>query len=372
MFPRLKQTIQLAVFSLTVSTASVAIAAERPGPYYPQAAPVIYPEPENIKPNPIAKTLERTLPEKLKPEDDTYFTFTLENDVFANTDQGYTNGGRFAILFAENDLPPLARLTLDKFPLLSARGTKRFGAAIGQSMFTPNDITVRELLENDRPYAGWLYTEFGINSDQGDRLDQLILTLGVVGPASLAEQTQEIVHGVLNADDPNGWDNQLENEPGIMLTYNRAWKAGLIFDDFLGFGMDFSPKAGFALGNVFTHASLGGTFRIGFDLPQDYGPPLISPAQAGSDFFVPRNTFGWYLFAALEGRAVVQNIFLDGNTFTGSHSVDKRPFVGDAQVGIAGAYRALRIAYTQVYRSEEFYDQSYDTVYGALTATYRF
>lgn len=64
--------------------------------------------------------------------------------------------------------------------------------------------------------------------------------------------------------------------------------------------------------------------RLGQRLPLDYGPPRIQPSLPGSGFFVPpQDRFGWYLFAGVEGRAVARNIFLDGNTFRDSRSVDK-------------------------------------------------
>jgi hypothetical protein len=41
------------------------------------------------------------------------------------------------------------------------------------------------------------------------------LTVGVVGPASFAEQTQKRIHEIVNADEPRGWNTQLKNEPGV-------------------------------------------------------------------------------------------------------------------------------------------------------------
>ena len=40
-----------------------------------------------------------------------------------------------------------------------------------------------------------------------------------------------------------------------------------------------------------------------------------------------------YLSAVLRGNVVGGNLFLDGNTFTDSHRVDKEPFVGQFIVG---------------------------------------
>src|SRR3546814_3846176 len=43
----------------------------------------------------------------------------------------------------------------------------------------------------------------------------------------------------------------------------------------------------------------------------------------------PSDWFGLYHFVSAEGRLMVRNIFLDGNTFEDSHSVDKYPRVFD-------------------------------------------
>jgi len=47
------------------------------------------------------------------------------------------------------------------------------------------------------------------------------IQLGIVGPASFAEETQSLVHELLASQRPNGWDNQLKNEPGLAIIYER-------------------------------------------------------------------------------------------------------------------------------------------------------
>ncbi len=299
------------------------------------------------------------------------FAASLENDYFTNEDDNYTNGVRFAFLSAENYLPGWVERGANALPFFSKEGRKRWHVALGQSMYTPSNIAIASLQPNDRPYAGWLYGSVGVISDTGYRLDNLQLTLGVVGPASGAGETQKIVHDFIDYTHPQGWHNQLENEPGIMLEYERKWRGLYEFSPF-GWGVDITPSVGASLGNIFTHASVGTVVRFGYDLPSDYGPPLIRPNLPGSDFFVPSGDFGWYFFAGVEGRAVARNIFLDGNTFEDSHSVDKLPFVGGVQGGIAFTYQNTRIAYTHIMRTREFHGQEEDDQFGAVTVSYRF
>jgi hypothetical protein len=112
--------------------------------------------------------------------------------------------------------------------------------------------------------------------------------------------------------------------------------------------------------------------RIGYDLPADYGPPRVRPSLPGSDFFIPQKKLGWYLFAGVEGRAVVRNIFLDGNTFVDSHSVDKKPFIGNLQTGLALIYGDVRLSYTHVFNTREFEGQQEAGEFGAVSLSYRF
>lgn len=89
--------------------------------------------------------------------------------------------------------------------------------SIGQKIFTPDDIQRRGLVENDRPYAGWLYFGSAFHNKNARLLDTFEIQLGVVGPAALAEKTQNFVHDLRGIDEARGWDNQLHNEPGVLL-----------------------------------------------------------------------------------------------------------------------------------------------------------
>jgi len=132
------------------------------------------------------------------------------------------------------------------------------------------------------------------------------------------------------------------------------------------------PHFGGALGNVFTYGAAGLTLRLGTDLEDDFGPPRIRPSLPGSAYFSPGKGFTWYVFAGLEGRAVLYNIFLDGNVFSDSHSVDKKPFVGDLQAGLVIQLDRFRITYTQIFRTKEFDDQADGDLFGSVSLSYHF
>ncbi|HEY1097144.1 MAG TPA: lipid A deacylase LpxR family protein [Alphaproteobacteria bacterium] len=308
-----------------------------------------------------------------RPKDpDAIFTIAYENDVFTGEDNNYSNGVRASYISPETDVPNWLEDTAHALPFFPEEGHSRWGFSIGQNMYTPDDITVSNPPTDDQPYAGWLYGTAALITDNDDRMDTFQVTVGMVGPASGAREVQGFIHDMIGSPEPEGWDYQLKNEPGLVLTYQRKWRNLYEITPF-GFGFDFSPSVGANVGNIYTDASAGGVFRFGYDLPSDYGPPLIKPSLSGSDFFINNGKkIGWYLFAGAEGRGVARNIFLDGNTFTDSRSVDKEPFVGSAQVGAALTYGSARIAYTQVFNTREFETQVEPNTYGAVTLSTRF
>ena len=308
----------------------------------------------------------------LLDDDDAVITFAYENDIFVGDDSNYTNGVRASYFSPEGSIPQFLQTSSRIVPFFPREGHSRWGFAVGQSMYTPDDISLENPPLDDQPYAGWLYGSAALITDSDDVMDTFQITLGMVGPASGAERTQKFIHeNVTNSPEPMGWDYQLDNEPGLILTYQRKWRNMYQMSPF-GLGFDVSPSAGVNLGNIYTDASIGVVARVGYDLPSDYGPPLIRPNLSGSDFFTPSGGFGWYLFVGLDGTAVGRNIFLDGNTFHDSRHVEKEPFIGGAQAGIAFTLPKARIAYTHVLRTDEFETQRKASQYGAVTVSVRF
>jgi hypothetical protein len=285
----------------------------------------------------------------------TVVSLVIENDHFNNTDRHYTNGINLGWAPPAGTAPEWILSIADRVPFFPEGGVIRHGYSFGQSTFTPSDLDLDDPPTDDRPYAGWLYGSISMESETNRQLDQLVLTLGMVGRAALAEFSQKALHKVRAVSKPRGWDSQLGNEPGIVITYQRSWRP-LAATTFAG-SFDLTPHAGAAIGNIFTYANSGLTLRFGRNLPPDYGPPRIQPALPASMTFTAADGFNWHLFAGVEGRAVARNIFLDGNTFRHSRSVDREFFVGDLQFGAVLNWRDLRLSYTQVLRSDEFKSQ---------------
>jgi lipid A 3-O-deacylase len=248
---------------------------------------------------------------------------------------------------------------------------------LGQNMYTPENPAPVNPDPRDRPYAGWLYGGVGMIQDtpgtadeKVDRFDSLQLTLGLVGPGSLAHAEQTHYHLLIDVAPFQGWHAQLHNEPTVDLYYERKWRHHAEAAN--GWGWDAIPQMSLRVGNVYDYLAAGGLLRAGRNLRVDYGPPHID-YNTGAEYLnlerLPAGDWGIYLFIGGEARAVGHNIFLDGNDFKSSAHVAKIPAVGDAEAGAAFFWWHLRLAYTLVYRSPEFVHQTGPDHYGSLNLT---
>ncbi|WP_419897033.1 lipid A deacylase LpxR family protein [Roseomonas sp. USHLN139] len=320
----------------------------------------------------VIAPLTSPVPGDQAPPADPYgtFTFSIENDMFGGSDRYYTNGFQFAWRSPSADLPgPLSWLN-DRLDWVMGPGTLRWGAALGQSMYTAEDTFTTNPRLNDRPYAAYLYGALSLSRTSEFTSTQFELQAGVVGPSALGEFIQNNYHELIGVDQVNGWKTQLKDEPALTAIIERKWRLPLAEIGAIGF--EAIPSATLSLGNVQTYAGIGGLLRFGQGLDADFGPPRIRPALAGSSWIQPRQDFGWYVFAGLDGRGVARDITLDGNTWRDSRSVDKRVLVGDLQAGVAVLWQGMRFAYTQIWRSEEFYGQRGVQSFGSLSVSFRF
>ena len=295
----------------------------------------------------------------------------LENDYFGDSDDNYTNGLKLSWVSGRRPADPFSRFVSRMMGAEDQTSVRR-GLAIGHSTFTPDDIGETEYLPDQHPYAAWLYGEFTTLIERENRVDQFTLQLGMVGPSAGGEYAQEEIHSLINDRAPQGWDNQIQDEFGVVLSYDKKLRA-LLRTGWRGVGLDATPNLGVTLGNINANARAGLTVRIGRDLNNDYGPPRVRPALAGAGYFTPRDGFSWYVFSGVEGRAVAHDIFLDGSLFKDDDPhVEKNNFVVDMQSGLVVQVGKTQIGLTYVERTKEYKTQDIPQRFGAVSLSRKF
>lgn len=304
--------------------------------------------------------------------------FWEENDSMSGTDDNYSQGGQIAYLAPEyraGELPAWMNWFGEGLPALGYNVERaRFTFAAGQLIFTPLNIHTPVLQVGDHPYSAWLYgapalQRRGLTAGGMDVLEEVRIGLGWVGPGALGGEAQNFIHRNFTIAPALGWEHQLRNEPTGDFTYARAWRKVLLGERDAG-AVEFIPHFALVGGTPRTQAAAGGTMRFGVNLPDDFGPPTIQstlPISGGAP-----QRFGAYLFAAIEGRALARDTFLDGDLWRSGDHVESLPLGLESRVGVAVTWHCLDLGFTYARQSPEFKGQGYGNHdYGAIWANWR-
>lgn len=307
--------------------------------------------------------------------------FTFENDAFGvrnTSDDGYTNGvgyawGQVPISdFSKIDMPNWIH-AISGWTYINQEGNGNYAISYGiaQGMFTPTDAEKEAPIDDDRPYAGTLIWQVKLRQYETDIATSIALNLGIVGPAALAEYTQELVHQAISASEYKGWDNQIGNEPIFRIEseyLNRF--AAYSFTEKIGIDANLYAQAG--LGNLKSNAGVGLTLRIGSELSETYAYINPTASHSANPYAVSNNNFNWQLFISGFGNYVFNDITLDGNTFKDSASIALIHGQGQISIGFALRWGSWGVLFSSLHGTKQFDGQVSDTNFGAASISYHY
>lgn len=289
--------------------------------------------------------------------------FEIDNDLIAvrgagtPPDYDYTHGTKVALAWA--GAPRSMRGLLGRASSCRRSEARRTGCvatavAVGQEIYTPRREAA-EPVPGERPYAGWLYASATARRIERGRVRSLGAELGVSGPPSLAEPVQNGVHRLIHNGTQSGWAHQLPGALGITLRYGEVrraeWTVGRSAPAAVAF------RWGAAAGTVVTALSAGAEARIGMlgGLPWSPGEPEIErPTRL-------------YAVAGYRQDAVLHDVFVEGNGRSGR--AERRPLVGQGEVGVGYRRRRLAFEYRHVVRGREYTAEPAAHAYGSITLT---
>ncbi|MES9969870.1 MAG: lipid A deacylase LpxR family protein [Candidatus Thiodiazotropha sp.] len=337
-------------------------------------------------------------------------SLTIENDTLAgqDDDRHYTNGVKLTWIHSpcrvQNEWTRGIAKKIFKFTSIFNDALYRstdsmesnsqsmfVGGVFGMNMYTPNDLSIRDRIIEDRPYAGWLYGGFSVQSisyptKSSDaiafNLKSLELQIGVVGPMAAQERFQTWIHDDVGSSTiPRGWDNQIDNRPGVSLLFEDKMVFPKPLSERLKNFIAHSPHWGFNVGNISNYINAGYTFSLSRDMfyfPSSTIAPsssILSQSSASfNDLFISNEAqnengeninpfynmsdgYAYSFFVGFDGRLYASNIFIEGEGDS-EHDIDLEPFVYDLYAGAAYSNTwfdtKFTISYKFIRRSEEF------------------
>ncbi|PKF62698.1 hypothetical protein CW745_04565 [Psychromonas sp. psych-6C06] len=304
-----------------------------------------------------------------------YIGLTLENDMYVHEDGGYSNGlfidwGYDNLTALDHKVLPdwLAYLAF-KTPINDLKERKyRINYSIGQAIQTAIDLETHKLVEEDAPYVGLLGWNVNVASYSDLNMDEFGLILGAVGPVAGGEFVQSFVHDLTGGKKPQGWDNQINNEFVFRVQLRRTWR---VYDMPISIG-EFDLLTGIdgGLGNLRSDIATGIGFRFGQQLTHNFSSSTVFPIQKFNRF--RPSPFGWYLFANASASYVANDIFIDGNTFQDSHSVDLIHPQFTFSAGLVANLYDISLLFTLVNSSDEYEGQTESSRFGSISLAYHF
>ncbi|WP_166739327.1 lipid A deacylase LpxR family protein [Psychromonas algicola] len=315
------------------------------------------------------------LPVFASEQDVDYLSLSFENDVFFREDDGYSNGftfnwGYYDVSHLNESSLPTWLSFLAKQSYINHFDDRQYQVnyTFGQFIQTATDIKISELTEKDAPYVGLIAWKANIMAYNDNISDELSLTLGAVGPATGGETIQKNLHDVIRANRPLGWDNQINNEVVFRIEGERLWRHSIA--SFKQTEMDLVTGINAGFGNLLSDVNVGIGLR--------WGKALSANFSSSSPFMIQKlnglkpNPNGWYVFANLSTSLVLNDIFIDGNTFEDSHSVDLIHWQAGLAAGIQLNLYDWNIIYTMIHSTDQYETQSDETRWGDITVTYHF
>lgn len=232
---------------------------------------------------------------------------------------------------------------------------------LSHDIYTPEDIQSEDLIIDDIPYAGWLYLTLGSLKQTENEISVTTVDIGIVGPSAQAELAQTEIHALVGSQNPNGWAHQLRDELGVRIEHEKYFRSPFAINSYIS--GELLKFYGGTIGNVHTGLKAGGAIRVGRNIPNDL---MIGVNRLQNKKI---SVFG---FLKVQGEYVLQNIFLDGNTFKDSHSVDKNSFIAEISAGITIMKGAFGVSLTQSIKTKEYATQEEENTNAEIRLVFDF
>lgn len=290
------------------------------------------------------------------------FGFRTDNDAYLakGQDRYYTNGLFITFRHAAN-----------QSRLKSSVNKKIWEIEAGQKMYNPISGQISDIRQVDRPFAGYLYAGASMNwlySSENNL--KLSLQLGTIGPSSLGEDGQVLLHDIVGFYEIEGWESQVRDEFGVnaMAEYNH------LIHRSSNQKTDFTLTSNAQLGNTFSGAGIGLLFRAGI-LNQQFNSASMAGTLSNNSKTEPLHEKEYFFYAKPTLNFVAYDATVEGGLFRedkGPILFDVKPLVFSQQIGGMYSKNRWTIDFSVIFKSHEIKSKAKAHQYGSAALYYRF
>lgn len=290
------------------------------------------------------------------------FGFRSDNDSYLayGQDRYYTNG--LFITF---------RHAADQSGLNTKLNKRIWEIEAGQKIFNPISGQINDISRVDRPFAGYLYAGASMNwlySSENNL--KLSLQVGTIGPSSLAEKGQVLLHDVIGFYEIKGWESQVRDEFGVNMTaeYNHLLHRSTSQKT------DFTLTSNARLGNTFTGAGIGLLFRTG-TLNQLYNSASTASSISNNSKTEALNEKEFFFYAEPSLNYIAYDATIEGGLFSdnkGPITYGAKPLVFSQKLGTTYSKKRWTADFFVIFKSREIKSNAKAHQYGSAALYYRF
>ncbi|EGQ8409616.1 DUF2219 domain-containing protein [Vibrio cholerae] len=286
------------------------------------------------------------------------FSLSIDNDGVFGVDQNYTNG--LFLSYTSGAITPYWLAKPLSLSIWGAPSLDKWEFTLGHKMWTPSDIELTKPQPNERPYAGYLHTEFNYLSLHPQQAQRFNFTLGMTGESALSEEAQKLVHSITKSDEPNGWAYQVEDQLVGSLGYRSHFNWGR-YHALAGTELELANISEVNIGNFRSDLSSGLMLRWGTDLENNFGAAQISVENPFTPGMIGASNQGWFVFTGIEGRYRFNDVTIEGDRPLNGldqpaeyYQVHVEPWQATAVVGFAMYARSFGASLTFTANTPEF------------------
>ncbi|KGO84917.1 hypothetical protein Q765_18990 [Flavobacterium rivuli WB 3.3-2 = DSM 21788] len=285
-----------------------------------------------------------------------------DNDLYTSpiNDQYYTNGIELIYRYLGNSKNENVAKKITEFRL-------------GQYIYNPQSVRAADINVNDRPFAGYLFAEAGINTFyKNESVLKLNFQGGVVGPESYAEQLQRGLHKIIGYPTVQGWQYQITTTIAAQAqaVYSHKILSGRFHEN-----VDFHVQGELNVGTIWMGASVGPMMRISLkrELLPMYDSALHGAAlNIDKELSRQQRELFLYINPVLNYQNYDATIL--GSMFNNNSPVTFPliPFRFNAEAGVKYRYNNWTYSYSFNYRSKELTNRVITGYYyGSIVLSYR-
>jgi lipid A 3-O-deacylase len=289
------------------------------------------------------------------------FGFKSENDAYLaqGSDRYYTNG-----LFIS------FRRAFDQTKLKAGLEKKIYEITVGQRMYNPISGYAPDPARQDRPFAGYLFAGGALSwLKSNESVLKVSAELGTIGPSSIAEDGQDLLHNTVGFYELAGWEYQIRDEAAINVSVQYTKLIHRLVDN----AADVSFEGYANIGTTFSGAGAGVLLRAG-SINQLFNSSYLNATvehNAKNKGLVAKEI---YFYAKPQINFVGYDATVQGSMFKNNSPVtfDIKPIVFSQQVGFNYSSHRFTFDFGVIFKSKEIKSTARAHQWGAITMFYRF